>query len=301
MIDDILLFVELVNNNCMLNNTAHKLGISQPTLSRRISNLEYHLGYELFDRINNNLIITENGKTLYKHYIGMANLIYSRQLQLNNQLNKYKIRIMSGHYSYKLVLDLINKVTLKNRNISFEINSHDHLATLDTYDIIISHHPPEENSMTETKLLASLDIGLYCSSVYLKKYGELTSPHDLLIHKNRLFLLANILQDGFLHVQNIRTNKSEAIYIGNSKISFRQVIFPPKEIFDHMITSAPYAIMNEKYRETMNYIKLFPEYKFGNINLFITYNKYNNIPSVKFITENILAHYYNKQNSFYFS
>ncbi|WP_240377007.1 LysR family transcriptional regulator [Bacillus piscicola] len=56
-----------VNKEQSFSKASHALHVSQPTLSKVISQLEEELGMKLFDRSTRHLRITEEGKTMLKH------------------------------------------------------------------------------------------------------------------------------------------------------------------------------------------------------------------------------------------
>ncbi len=54
-----------------LNQAAARLGVTQPTLSRRIDNLEYCLGSRLFQRQPNGIALTTSGELILRHVMTM--------------------------------------------------------------------------------------------------------------------------------------------------------------------------------------------------------------------------------------
>lgn len=57
-----------------LNKAGHILNISQPALSRKISNLENELGVALFERRGKRLVLTRAGQKCYEHALRSRNL-----------------------------------------------------------------------------------------------------------------------------------------------------------------------------------------------------------------------------------
>lgn len=292
MIDDILLFVELVNNHCQFNNTANKLGISQATLSRKISLLEQELGYQLFNRTANGIELTENGLTLYKNYLGIGNLIKERELNIQNQTDDYTIRIMSGHLTYQLILKLIDEELSQNPKLTFEINSYDRRSNINHYDISISLTPPSPIGapMSQTEILMAMDVGLYCGKDYIKNYGEITNLYELQQHRESLVLMAQIVENDSLKVYNQWNNNSENLAIGPCRAIIRQLLLPPKHHLNHIIISASSPFMSEYYAPD-DYIRILPEYHFGKVKLFLTYNKLSTNRTINRIVKKVHQHY----------
>ena len=71
-IEQLQYFVEIVNSGS-INAASKKLFISPQGISNALSSFESELGFPLFTRVKNKLILTENGKTVYKNAIPLLN------------------------------------------------------------------------------------------------------------------------------------------------------------------------------------------------------------------------------------
>ena len=60
------IFYEVANSG-NITHASQKLNISQPAISKSIRNLETQLGGELFVRTQKGVVLTEEGKSFYKH------------------------------------------------------------------------------------------------------------------------------------------------------------------------------------------------------------------------------------------
>src|SRR5699024_802247 len=67
---------------------AQELYISQSGLARSLKTLEKELGMELFDRINNRLILNEYGKTVVEEGKDILNHVDKLQEKVKNQYNR---------------------------------------------------------------------------------------------------------------------------------------------------------------------------------------------------------------------
>ncbi|SMO67906.1 DNA-binding transcriptional regulator, LysR family [Balnearium lithotrophicum] len=61
-------FARVFENNSF-SKAAHKLGLSQPTVSAHIQNLEESIGKKLFDRVGRRIVPTQEAKILYRHAV----------------------------------------------------------------------------------------------------------------------------------------------------------------------------------------------------------------------------------------
>ena len=70
-----------------VTKAAHKLHITQPTLSRQISDLEASLNVKLFDRTNRHLKLTQAGNFFEKRAHMILDLVSQTELDLQTQEN----------------------------------------------------------------------------------------------------------------------------------------------------------------------------------------------------------------------
>ncbi len=61
--DDLRFFLVTSDRGSFSKATSH-LGVTQPTISRRIENLESRLGVRLFDRLPNGVALTSEGESI---------------------------------------------------------------------------------------------------------------------------------------------------------------------------------------------------------------------------------------------
>ena len=81
-----LQYAIMLSKSLNFSQTAEKLGISQPALSKQILNLEKDLGTELFDRKQNPLALTSAGEYFFRH---AQDLIY-REEQLYRSMEDFQ-------------------------------------------------------------------------------------------------------------------------------------------------------------------------------------------------------------------
>lgn len=86
-----------------LTKAARKLFISQPALSKSLSNLEKELGQTLFDRIGGRLYLNENGRILLEYANEMDELfqkIEHRFQELNQAVHPLKVYAIGNYFSF---------------------------------------------------------------------------------------------------------------------------------------------------------------------------------------------------------
>ncbi len=140
--------------------TAEEFKISQPALSKQISNLEKKLGVELFDRRKNPISLTAAGEYFFEE---IENLLYQeeqlhRSMQDFNSKKRGKLVIgISPFRSLYLVSNLCKKLKEKYPDVKIVLNeySSDHLRRLASegkVDFAIVNLPVDE-SLFDIKLI----------------------------------------------------------------------------------------------------------------------------------------------------
>ena len=95
-----------------ITHASQKLNISQPAISKSIKNLETQLGGDLFVRTQKGVVLTEEGKSFYKHISNAIENISNAENEFTNliSLNKGSIRIgVSTTITEKFLLPYLKK------------------------------------------------------------------------------------------------------------------------------------------------------------------------------------------------
>lgn len=139
-----------------ITKAAEELRISQPSLSKTISNLEKELGITLFDRVGKHILLNDFGKAFYKRVSTGLNSIDDGLLELADMSN-----VQSGH---------VNLLILAASNLMPElfINFHNHYPHIKLHlkhpsrheliltgdcDLCISATPEDYTGLTNILLL----------------------------------------------------------------------------------------------------------------------------------------------------
>ena len=125
--------------------TADFLNISQPSLSKHISNLEKELGIRLFDRSGNRIILNKNGEEFARYARQALDMLNTGILSAKSKYYETTGHITIGCYSYS---PIIAKYTTEYSGLN----------PLTTFQIIQCH------SMQITEMSDKMDFILYSSS-----------------------------------------------------------------------------------------------------------------------------------------
>lgn len=289
-LDDLLLFARVVENKSFLK-TALELGVTQPTISRRIKQLADYLGYELFIvNESNHLTVTVFGNTLY----GIIKQKMSYFDELKSSVNQLILttKLESGHLNLLLppfvsevfFTPLIPEFNALYPNITLHINyQHSVFVNFeeDEYDIAIVAYKPSGENQSFIKLL-DLSINLFCTKDYEEKYGLPNSISDIALH--RYFSMTpygKILNSiDFIHKD---TEVSETFRPGVNRLVVTDQRNAIKLIKSNEFIgpSFDYYLKNDP-----SIVKVLPEYRVSESStLYLLKNNYKKNPAIDLFTD----------------
>ncbi|MBR1816521.1 MAG: LysR family transcriptional regulator [Lachnospiraceae bacterium] len=151
-----------------LSRAAENLYISQPAISKSIAKLEEGLGVKLFDRTSKGVILTDEGKVLYRHIeTAFDNIIKGEdEIKKINELGIGQLKIgVSTSLCKHILLDYLKGFITMNPHIKVIIDCH---STINTIKLL-----QEEK----------IDIGLICETDIPKhfEYKKLQDIHDIFV------------------------------------------------------------------------------------------------------------------------
>ena len=151
-----------------ISRAANKLYISQPAVSKSISNLEEQLGTTLFTRSSRGVKLTDEGRMLYEHVENAFTYIENAEDDIVGFGARSGIELRFGvstSLCRYVLLDYLKDYINDNPHINITIDCH---ATLNTIPLVED---------------GTLDIGLICKTDIPKDmtYIDLTEIHDIFV------------------------------------------------------------------------------------------------------------------------
>lgn len=151
-----------------ISHAAEALFISQPAISKSISNLENGLGTKLFDRTSKGVRLTPEGEILYNHISNAFDSISRGEDELKriNELGIGQLRIgVSTSLCKFILLDYLQEFIVTNPHIKMYIDCH---STINTIKLL-----------QEDKI----DIGLICETNIPNGFffQPITEIHDIFV------------------------------------------------------------------------------------------------------------------------
>jgi DNA-binding transcriptional LysR family regulator len=169
-----------------VNRAAHELGMSQPTLSRRLKELERYVNAPLFFRASSGVKLTQEGEDLQRSAGDIMQAFESFQRDLRARVGRRSavVRISATEGLTKhWLLPRVKKLREINRRIYLEIVAtiqQQSLASSDL-DFVIRMGDPGENDLIGKKV-ATVPFGIFASQDYLAQYGAPQSLAELKEH-----------------------------------------------------------------------------------------------------------------------
>lgn len=169
------------------SKAASQLGVTQPTISRRIENLEHRLGVRLFDRLPNGVSLTSEGENV----LSAARHIEELMLQIQRSVwgsdkrmeGTVRISVTDGLATYWMTPRL-PAFQAAHPQISVEF-----LCSVEPADVLrmetelaVRFRRPEEPDMMAVRL-GTFHFVPWASRDYLDRCGTPRTPEELLDHR----------------------------------------------------------------------------------------------------------------------
>jgi DNA-binding transcriptional LysR family regulator len=156
------------------NRAARDLGMSQPTLSRRLKELERYVGAPLFFRASSGVKLTQEGEDLRRAAADLMSAFESfhHELQARVEQRSSIVRISATEGLTKhWLLPRVKKLRDLNSRVRLEIVStiHQQAVATDDLDLVIRMGDPGESDLIG-KRVGRVSFGLFASEAYLKAH-----------------------------------------------------------------------------------------------------------------------------------
>lgn len=185
MVDDIILFVQLINYGSMSFMAKH-LAIAQSTISRKISSLEKQLGFELLIRDNVGLKLTEKGQIFFDSFKDIEQEIQKRMspvLVKKKQISGILKLLLPPAFSQYAISPYLGEFCQKHPELHLECYYKYHNINMrkENYDIAIISYIPNQLTQKVKAIYASKIIPVYTKE-YIQRYGRFEKLEDINNH-----------------------------------------------------------------------------------------------------------------------
>lgn len=166
---------------------ARELGLSQSTVSRRVAQLEEHLGSRLLARSTRQISLTEAGVIFAEEARNAIAGLRRAELRVMGEdaaLSGVIKMTMPTAYGRLVVIPAIARLMGQHPKLRFDLNLSDRYVDLaaDPHDVAI-RLTDDLPSGWKVFRLGSVGAGLYAAPAYLRERPAPLSPSDLLAHR----------------------------------------------------------------------------------------------------------------------
>jgi DNA-binding transcriptional LysR family regulator len=180
--DDLRIFLA-VSDAGSLSGAARRLKVSQPTLSRRIAELEYELGEPLFVRKNQGISLAKAGRRLLPAAQGMAQWATEarRSLDAKNSPVSGRVRLTAAPaFAFDFLAPIAETLKRKHPQITLEILTSTERLNLSfgEADIALRKHPSDDPDLITVDEVV-VPIGAYASRDYARRLPAKYDFRDL--------------------------------------------------------------------------------------------------------------------------
>ncbi|MEM9332493.1 MAG: LysR family transcriptional regulator [Pseudomonadota bacterium] len=184
-----------------LSAGAQAQGVSQPTMTRHISQLEEDLGYRLFERGRTGIQLTAAGAELLKHANMMAEAAarFQASSEGRHEAISGTVRITASRIVSTFILpDILTKLRTEEPGIQIELIASDETQNLlyRDADIAVRMFRPEQPDVI-TRKIADLELGAYATAGYFERKGIPQRLEDILDHDVIGYDRSSLIIDGF--------------------------------------------------------------------------------------------------------
>ena len=280
VINDVAIFIEVINTGSFIG-AAHKLGLSKPTISRSISQLESTFKAKLIKRTTRKLSLTEAGKILYDRCKSFDDSLSGAIAEIANLRERPTGKLKIGFSSYFAndyrAMKTIADFMAIHPGISIELHSFTASRDIDLiqkdFDLYFT-----DNDMTDAHLTSELiqeyPIKVCATPAYLQKNGTPKKPGDLINHN----CLLHFLYEKPITNWDFKINgEYESIKVNGSLYASRTHILLKMARAGSGIAQLP-LFMVEKYLQKGELISILDEFSIKNAQVFVTTYRQKQIP-----------------------
>ncbi len=190
LLGSIQVFISVVDSGSF-SESARRLGLSQPSVSRQMNTLEEHLGVRLIQRTTRRLSLTEAGKIYYEKACQIQHDVVNAGLSISGFKDKPSgvLRISGPHtWTENKIAPHLSEFLQTYPDIKLDIECNDRFQDVieDRLDLVIRVGVLKDSSYIAVPL-ANITLVMCATPKYLKKHGMPKTATDLQNHNGILF------------------------------------------------------------------------------------------------------------------
>jgi DNA-binding transcriptional LysR family regulator len=256
-----------------ISAAADRLGVAKSAVSRRLKELEKHLGVELFHRTTRQMNQTDTGRAFYHQAVRILDDVLEAEIatsQAHGTLKgSLKIALPSS-FGLMHMGPVINDFLKEHPQIEFDLDFNDREVDLiqEGFDLAIRIANLPDSSLIARRF-APVKTVICASPDYLKQMGTPRSPDDLIEHQ---CLVYSLLRDfEYWYLTDARGNEiktrihpylkaSTGEFLRDAAVEGRGIILVPTFIaYKEIESGALVPLLNEYSTSQINAYAIYPQ------------------------------------------
>jgi len=180
-LNTITMFAQVVECGSF-THAAEMLDLTKSTISRKVAELETHLGVRLLTRSTRNLVLTQEGATFYQSCLQMLEIMEQAELEVtaNQDLIRGRLNVVTPvelgqEVMGKYINDFLKQYP--NVTIHLELSNREVDIIAEGIDLYAQVGDITDSSMVARQFRSSHRV-LVASPEYLAQYGNIKGPED---------------------------------------------------------------------------------------------------------------------------
>ncbi len=259
---------------------ARQLDLAPISVRKRLERLEAHLGITLISRYHRNMGLTDDGKLLYNHLIGVFDGLDHALAMVSrgDDGSSGKLRVASNlpQSARQHVARLVTRFSEQHPQIEVDLDLTDTEINVvyGGYDIAITHSPPENPAGLVVRPLFS-HWCLCATPEYLESHPLIRVPSDLREHECLLLDSPGTLGDTWTF---FGATHNEAVQITGSMVTD-----DARVLREWLLAGMGVAVFCEmEVREEIQegkLVQILPDYQMPEIRFYMAYDRLRNLPA----------------------
>ncbi len=194
-----------------ISGAADRLGVAKSAVSRRLKELEEHLGVELFHRTTRRMNLTDTGRAFYHQSVRILDDVLEAELATSqaHATLKGSLKVaLPSTFGLMHMGPAINEFSQENPKIEFDLDFNDREVDLiqEGFDLAIRIANLPDSSLIARRL-APIQFVMCASPAYLGQMGTPQSPDELSEHQCLVYSLTRDFEYWHLSDSNGREIK----------------------------------------------------------------------------------------------
>jgi len=256
-----------------ISAAADRLGVAKSAVSRRLKELEKHLGVELFHRTTRQMNLTDTGRAFYHQAVRILDDVLEAEIATSQAhgtlMGSLKIALPSS-FGLMHMGPVINDFLKEHPQIEFDLDFNDREVDLiqERFDLAIRIANLPDSSLIARRFAAVKTV-ICASPDYLKQMGVPRSPDDLIEHQ---CLVYSLLRDfEYWHLTDARGNEIKARihpylkastgeFLRDASVEGRGIILVPTFIaYKEIESGALVPLLKEYNTSQINAYAIYPQ------------------------------------------